>query len=281
MKKCPKGHENPDNANYCRVCKHEFHPVSIGGNGNEERLRNEIDNLKKVLNEERDTKEFYRHKIMELENELYKAKNGGSTPPPKPPVTTKYTPDLFPTINLIPRSMFKPHFRSLLWIVLLLIILISAHILYVNCWELENELEDGDWIISIAAIIIGVFVAIHTLIMVVGSVVFKASVDFVESRPMSSVPGKIHRVAKKGKLGLFDGKKKAMRIYCNYDKIEKFDNEHLLVEVGGKVGVYSLTRKHLIIPAKYNSISPFKNYIASATWDRGVDHYDIKGNLKR
>lgn len=280
MKKCPKGHENPDNANYCRVCRYEFHPVNMGVNCSEDvhQLIFKLEKKIAVLELELHIKEG---NIEKLKMELSKEKNGGGTPPPQASVSSKYTPDLFPTINLIPRSMFKPHFRPLLWIILLFIILILGHVLYVNYWELENELEEGAWVISIAAIIIGVFVAIHTLIMIAGSVVFKASVDFVESRPMSSVPGKIHRVAKKGKLGLFDGKKKAMRIYCNYDKIEKFDDEHLLVETGGKVGIYSITRKRMVIPAKYKSISPFKNYIAAATWDSGVDHYDIKGNLKR
>ncbi len=24
MKKCPQGHDNPDNANFCRICRYEF-----------------------------------------------------------------------------------------------------------------------------------------------------------------------------------------------------------------------------------------------------------------
>lgn len=46
MKKCPKGHENPDNANYCRVCGYEFQPLAAGQGGNEAKLRQEIETLK-------------------------------------------------------------------------------------------------------------------------------------------------------------------------------------------------------------------------------------------
>ena len=320
MKKCPKGHENPDNANYCRVCKYEFHPVNIGNNEmlqkeiaklkdeigilmeerhkleyergkikhendktkyENDKIKYENDNLKHVLDKERDTNEFYRHKIMELEHELHRVKIGGSIPTSKSAAKTKYTPDLFPAINLIPRSMFKPQFH-LIWMAILLIFIAGLFLVSREYYyTIEREVgEISAVVMGPSIMLVGILIALRWLLRIFRCVQFKFSVDFIESKPMAGVPGKLHRIAKMGKLGLFDGNKKKIRILCSYDKVERFDNGHLLVEAGGKVGIYSLTRKRMIIPVKYNSISPFKNYIAVATWDRGVDHYDIKGNLK-
>ena len=95
MKKCPNGHENPDYANYCRVCRHEFTHDGDGKKSNVKKLETELSNIR------------------------------GSTPPKTPPTpkagSSSYTPTAFPGINFTPRSMFNPHFRIFLWFFLMVI----------------------------------------------------------------------------------------------------------------------------------------------------------------
>lgn len=325
MKKCPNGHENPDYANFCRMCRHEFTHDGDGKKSNEAPLHEEIYKLQRVcdklhqentnmkdevaslteenamLKEETSSiiqelehtrdklhyewsfREDLQKTIKELKNELSNIRE--SAPPKTPPIpkagSSSYTPTAFPGINFTPRSMFNPHFRIFLWF-FLMVIGVGGIVLY--SIVLSEDVRDEFGEVMDVALYTGMGVVTYLFLLmlcvrIAGAIVFKFYAAFVEKAPMSNVQGKFHRIGKKCKLGLFDAKTKMVRLKPQYDSIEKFDANHLLIKISGKAGLYSIPRKKVIIPVKYDSIGAFNNFISEATWSGGKDHYDTKGNL--
>lgn len=58
----------------------------------------------------------------------------------------------------------------------------------------------------------------------------------------------ILRIARKPRMGLFDKNKNKVLLSSNYSNIEKLDDEHLILSVGKKEGLYSLKYRRIIVP---------------------------------
>lgn len=297
MKKCPKGHENPDHANFCRICGHKFNPESVDVHRNTDDLEKKIFNLEQErekkqdekikldeeLKKERKDNVFLREKILSLENLLQNSFSSPSpafsspspTPPPSPSGKSTYTPDVFPYINFVPRSTFKPGFLLLLWLILLIIFAMGMDVFLKHY---ARHLETVPVLLLLTTLIM--IFAITFMKRLIGLIAFNHHADFVEIKPMTGISRRYHRIGKKGKLGLFDSQNKVVRVLPRYDSIEKYDRNHLLIGLSGKVGLYSLVHKKMIVPVRYSRIEPIKNYMIEAIGPGGVDHYDIKGNLK-
>lgn len=128
--------------------------------------------------------------------------------------------------------------------------------------------------ISIPIVIIGIYFTI----MCYRKMHFWINAEYIET---PTFVGDVCRIAKKCKLGLFNNKSKIILLSSSYDNIEKFDVQHLLLKRNGKYGIYSLTKHSIIIPVEFDSISEFKNSVASAKLGGNTEHYDIKGNRLR
>lgn len=242
MKKCPNSHENPDNANYCRICGYEFNSQEL-------------------------------HRLETNENATRPSKQADS----------KYTPDLFPGIHFIPGSVFKLRTYWCFWMALTFMAIICLIIIKIGERDDLFHLDDEIHIVVVPCIfILGFVSALKTIVRSSKSARFTASAEFVEKCPMKDVNGIFYRIAKNGKLGLFDANAKKMNVllFPEYDFIERFDSNHFLLRASDKLGVYSISMKKIIIPVKYDKISQFKDYIAEAIWTGGTDHYDIYGELK-
>ncbi len=112
----------------------------------------------------------------------------------------------------------------------------------------------------------------------VKSSVFKMNADYIET---SAIVKTIFRIAKDGKLGLFDKSKNKVILGSQYDNITKFDIDHLLVEMNGENGLFSLNRTSVIVPVQYGHIEPFKNSVVKCQNKTEVAYYDVNGNRMR
>ena len=74
---------------------------------------------------------------------------------------------------------------------------------------------------------------------------YKINADYIE---YSAFMQNLYRIAKKGKLGLFDKSKNTVTMGSNYDNITKFDGEHILIEKNGKKGLFSMKKLGIIVP---------------------------------
>ena len=88
----------------------------------------------------------------------------------------------------------------------------------------------------------------------------------------------LYRIAKNGKLGLFDKKKSMVKMESHYDNITKFDSEHILIQKGGKKGLFSMKKMGLIVPIHFDRIDSFKNSIVKCQKGETSYYYDVNGN---
>ena len=108
--------------------------------------------------------------------------------------------------------------------------------------------------------------------------VYQSNADYIE---ISAFMQTSYRIAKRGKLGLFDKKQNKVILRSLYDNITKFDVDHILIEKNGKKGLYSLKNTKLIVPIQYERIDPFKNSVVKCYHESKEDHYDVNGNFMR
>jgi hypothetical protein len=86
------------------------------------------------------------------------------------------------------------------------------------------------------------------------------------------------RIAKDGKLGLFNQIKNKLLLTPRYKKIEKFDSKHYLIGKDRFLGLYSISRNKVIIPVICDMISPEKDGIIEVSIKGSIQHFDILGN---
>lgn len=198
----------------------------------------------------------------------------------------EYTPDIFPDIELVPISIQPIRFvngwekASFVLLPLLIIFLIEI------CWDYKLEFIDefrrDAWEITITIGMICLFIFIISVIVGLKKACllafFNSNADFIERKDFM---GKLRRIAKNKKLGLFDGKKKKILLKSKYDAISKLDEQHVIVVENSKKGLYSITRRKLIIPINFDEIKSDKIGTFTAVKDMQMFHYDIYGKKLR
>ena len=104
---------------------------------------------------------------------------------------------------------------------------------------------------------------------------YKMNADYIEH---SAFMQNLYRIAKKGKLGLFDKSKNTVTMGSHYDNITMFDGEHILLEKDGKKGLFSMKKMELIVPIRFERIDAFKNSIVKCHKGGESYYFDVNGN---
>ena len=196
----------------------------------------------------------------------------------------KFTLDLYPNIHFVPTSIKKFRFikggEVFSWIVLPILLIVGC-ILFDSFEEevldfLHDEVESFIAIAFISVLFIALLLwgVCRGIVHVVDMVKYKLNADYIEETPSELV-----RVAKAGKLGLFDQSKNKLLLTSLFDKIEKFDSEHVLIGNNRFVGLYSIPSRKIIIPVECDTINPENNGVFVVTAFGTVRHYDVFGNI--
>ena len=264
MKRCPNNHDNPDNAKFCRICGYNF------DNNFSSQLKNYwnafISFATRIFN------------TMINESKARFASMGRSS---------GFTPDMFPSINLCPCSVAKVDSKiNKKSIILMLLFFILFLILSINETKIGNVLyynmdvpSDFAWrsvmVTSIIVFVIFLFKFIPFLRRLWKWFRYKMNADYIE---YSAFMSNLYRIARKGKLGLFDKSKNTVTMGSHYDNITKFDGEHILIEKNGKKGLSSIKKMRLIVPVRFDCIDAFKNSIVKCYNGAESYYYDVNGN---
>lgn len=197
-----------------------------------------------------------------------------------------YTLDMFQDIELTPVSLKPIQFVTKIEkasYVILPILLIS---LFLICNDLRRDFIDEfgrevhEITVSIGCVLAFIFVIafIAGLTHCYKQIRYKLNADYIEEK---AFVGDTKRIAKCKKLGLFDAKKKRVLLRTRYDKISKFDEQHLQLENNSKMGIYSIPLKKIIVPILYEKITQVKNGVLCGVRDSQMIHYDTRGNVLR
>lgn len=262
MKRCPKNHENPDNAKFCRICGYNF------DNSFSSQLKNYWYTLITFV-----TRMF---NTMINESKTRLATMGRSS---------GFTPDRFPSINLSPCSVVKVDFqckKGTIFMVVLIILFVAL-----SSWEYQiSHMLKGmktPYFVYYNAVSIVLWVLF--VIFLIKFIPFlrrawkwlryKMNADYIET---SAFMTNFYRIAKKGKLGLFDKSKNSVTMGSRYANISRFDAEHILIEKDGKKGLFSVKKRGVIVPIHFDRIDAFRNSIVKCHKGGESFYYDVNGN---
>lgn len=243
--------ENPNSANFCRIC----------GKRLDSKTWDVV--LDYVLNKIDSSKHTIKNLFM---------------------VDTKvreFTLDKFKTISLQPISLVNIKFVNKI-LVFVVLLLVSISLAFYNssdlCYLIKDECgSDVYRVVDLLMPFVNILICILCIVLLWSfwkKLLFWLNADYIENRFV----GDLVRIAKKCKIGLFNKKNKRVLLATRYDGIEIFDDYHLLIQRNGKKGIYSITQGSIIVPVVFDNISKFSNSVATATWGTKVVHYDIKGN---
>lgn len=246
--------ENPNSANFCRICGKKLD--SRTWDLLLDYVLNKIDSSKRTIKNlfmvDADVREF--------------------------------TLDKFKTISLQPISIVNIKFvnKILLFVVLLLA---SISLAFYNSSDLRYLIKDecGSDVYRAADLLmpfVNILICILCIVLLWSfwkKLLYWLNADYIENRFV----GDLSRIAKNCKLGIFNDKNKRVVLASRYDNIEKFDTDHLLIQRKGKKGIFSIKKSKIIIPVSYDNISAFSNSVATAVSGSKTVHYDIKGNKLR
>lgn len=262
MKRCPNNHDNPDNAKFCRICGYNF------DNSFSSQLKN------------------YRNSFIAFATRIFSmmineckarfASMGRSS---------GFTPDMFPCINLSPCSVAKVNFQCKKGIVFMAVLIVSFIALSFFEYQIRNMLEgmyapsfvyyNAVPIVQCLLFVVFLFKFIPFIRRLWKWFRFRMNADYIE---YSAFMQNLYRIAKKGKLGLFDKSKNTVTMGSHYDNITKFDSNHILMEKDGKKGLFSLNKMGLIVPIRFDCIDAFKNSIVKCHKGAESYYYDVNGN---
>lgn len=263
MKKCPNKHENPDNARFCRICGYNF----------DNSFNSQLKNYWKT---------FVSFTIQIFKTMINESKTWLATV--GRPVG--FTPDMFPSINLSPCSVAKVDFKCKNGFAFIVIIVLLFVVLRSYQYEIEDLMYYTLVLPSdLLLIVIPSILVILSVLFFVKFIPFirrlwkwlryKINADYIE---YSAFMQNLYRIAKKGKLGLFDKSKNSVTMGSHYDNITKFDGQHILMEKDGKKGLFSLKKMRLIVPIRFDRIEAFKNSIVKCHKGGKSYYYDVNGN---
>lgn len=263
MKRCPNNHDNPDNAKFCRICGYNF------GNSFSRQLKN------------------YWNAFISFATRIFnKMINESKTRLANMGRSCGFTPDLFPSINLSPCSVAKVSFQCKKGVAFMAVLIV----LFIALKSYQYEIEElmyytWGWPSDMLYYVIPSILGILSILFLIKFIPFlrrlwkwlryKINADYIE---YSAFMNNLYRIAKKGKLGLFDKSKNTVTMGSHYDNITKFDGEHILIEKNGKKGLFSMKKMRIIVPIRFDRIDEFKNSIVKC--HRGVEsyYYDVNGN---
>lgn len=262
MKRCPKNHDNPDNAKFCRICGYNF------DNSFNSRLKNYWNTLISLVTR------VFNTMINESKTRLASMRSSSG-----------FTPDMFPCINLNPRSVAKVDFqckKGIAFMAVLIVLFVALGLFSEKLGSLlysagmPYEISYGiSPCVALLLFIIFLFKFIPFLRRINRWLKYRMNADYIE---YSAFMGNFYRIAKKGKLGLFDKSINKVLMGSRYENITNFDSEHILIEKGGKKGLFSMKKMGLIVPIRFDRIEPFKNSIVKCHKGMSIVHYDINGN---
>lgn len=195
-----------------------------------------------------------------------------------------FTLDLYPNIHFVPTSIKKIRFvkggEVFSWIFLPIIVLVGGLLFD----SFEDEIidffhDEVDSLIGIAIsgtglLLLLLYGAFRGIIHVGNMVEYKVNADYIEETTFELV-----RVAKHGKLGLYNQSKNKLLLPPQYDKIEKFDKNHVLIGQNRFIGLYSIPFRRIIIPVECDAINPEKKGVFDVTASGEIRHYDVLGNI--
>lgn len=262
MKKCPNNHENPDNAKFCRICGYNF------DNSFSSQLKNYWYTFITFVTR------MFNTMINESKTRLASIRHPHG-----------FTPDMFPSINLNPCSVAKVDFqckKGVVFMVVLIILFVSFCTFKDEIGSLLYSMRVLPGICDIAVVSVNLVLLFFFLIKFIPFLQkawkwfrYKMNADYIE---YSAFMQNLYRIAKKGKLGLFDKSKNSVTMRSRYDNITKFDEEHILIEKNGKKGLFSMMKMGMIVPIRFDRIDAFKNSIVKC--NRGAEsyYYDVNGN---
>lgn len=262
MKRCPNNHDNPDNAKFCRICGYNF------------------DNSfsSQLINYWNTFVSFARRIFSTMINEC-KAQFASMGR------TSGFTPDMFPSINLSPCSVAKVDFQCKKGVFFMVVLIGLFVLLTIFEYETRSLLDFFNWPSGVSYYVYLGGLWLLSFIFLFKSVPFlrrlykwfryKMNADYIEC---SAFIHNLFRIAKNGKLGLFDKSEKRVAMSSIYDNITKFDGNCILVEKSGKKGLYSIPLGRMIVPIQFERIEPFKNYIVACHTSTAIYHYDVNGN---
>lgn len=262
MKRCPNNHENPDNAKFCRICGYNF------DNSFRSQLKNYWNAFISFA-----TRIFI---TMINESKTRLANMGRSS---------GFTPDMFPSINLSPCSVIKVDFQCKKGIVFMAVLIVLFIALSFFEYQIRNILAgmyapsfvyyNALPIAQCLLFVVFLFKFIPFIQRLWKWFRYKMNADYIE---YSVFMNNLFRIAKKGKLGLFDKSKNKVTMGSQYDSITKFDGEHILIEKNGKKGLFSMKKMGLIVPIRFDRIDAFKNSIVKCHKGAESYYYDVNGN---
>lgn len=262
MKKCPNNHDNPNKAKFCRICGYNF----------DNSLKGQFQN---------NYKRFYTSiyglfgKLFNVAKEYRNNLNYSST----------FTPDVFPNIKFSPCSVVKINFnrgKGLIFMMVLVVLFVGLRVFEHDIWSL---LDAFNWPSGVSYYVyfgvlwllffIFLFKFVPCLKRLWKWIAYKTNADYIES---SAFIHGLYRIAKKGKLGLFDINKKSVIMGCHYDNVSIFDSAHILIDKNGKKGLFSINKMGMIVPIRFDRIEQFKNSIAQCHKGNESLYYDVNGN---
>ena len=262
MKRCPKNHDNPDYAKFCRICGYNFD--SRFGN----QLKNYWNTIVSFVTR------MFNTMINEIEIQRASLEHSSG-----------FTPDKFPSINLSPCSVAKVDFQCKKGVVFMVVMIILFALFCTFKYEIMSLLyhvgipyDICDMaVVSVNLVLIFAFLIkfIPFLRRVWRWIRYRKNADYIE---YSAFMQSLFRIAKKEKLGLFDKRKHTVKMGSHYDNISKFDSEHILIEKGGKKGLFSMKQMGLIVPIRFDRIDVFKNSIVKCHKGETAYYYDVNGN---
>ena len=262
MKRCPNNHDNPDNAKFCRICGYNFD-----------------DSFSSKLKNYWNTFVSFATRIF---NTIIKERKTRLTSMGH---SSGFTPDMFPSINLTPCSVAKVDFQCKKGVVFMAVLIVLFVALSFFEYQIRNTLA-GLYAPSFVyyntvPIILGIFLVLF-LFKFIPFICrlwkwfnYKTNANYIEH---SAFMNNLYRIAKKGRLGLFDKNKNMVTMGSHYDNISKFDSEHILMEKDGKKGLFSLKKMGLIVPIRFDRIDAFKNSIVKCHKGAESYYYDVNGN---
>lgn len=194
-------------------------------------------------------------------------------------IMKSYTPDCFPEIELMPVSAYSIRFVNVLQKVSFVICPVLLYVVY-SCIEYKyNFIYHYDLIPLYVIMFVSIIFVIIMYIGLKNALLYCKYVrntDYIEE---NTFVGETKRIAKRKKLGLFDTKKKRILLRTKYDKITKYDDQHLQLENNSKVGIYSIPLRKIIVPLQYEQVMIIKNSVLCGVKDSQLTHYDTRGNV--
>lgn len=189
-----------------------------------------------------------------------------------------FTPTLFPDIKFIPKSVFKYSFHIIPTVVCFVILLILTTFIHGICNYIYNYLIPVEWICILLTCLVVLLFIINTYTLlknIFNKIAFLCNCEYIEKNDYLM---NIRRIAKKGRLGVFDLRRGSTLLISKYDDISIINDDFLLLKKDNKYGLYNLSRHKIIVPVRFDKFYKIEDSIVTMGSDSVIIHYDTNGN---